>query len=345
MPSYYLGSACRKREEEQVHIFIIGAAGMVGRKLAQSLAKDGTLDNRPIESMTLVDVVTPEPPLGFAGKVTLETADLSAPGEAARLVAGRPDVIFHLAAIVSGEAELDFDKGYRINLDGTRFLFDAIRLANGEDGYKPRVVFTSSIAVFGAPLPYPIPDEFHTTPLTSYGTQKAICELLISDYSRRGFFEGIGIRLPTICIRPGMPNKAASGFFSNILREPLIGQEAVLPVPEEVRHWHASPRSAVGFLSHGATIDVEKLGPRRNLSMPGVSATVGEQIEALRRVAGEKAVALIRREPDEVIMRMCAGWAPGFEAKRATALGFTAEKSFDDIIRVHIEDELGGSLQ
>ncbi|MNE29100.1 hypothetical protein D3C80_1225700 [compost metagenome] len=207
------------------------------------------------------------------------------------------------------------------------------------------MVFTSSIAVFGAPLPYPIPDEFHTTPLTSYGTQKAICELLLSDYSRRGFFDGIGIRLPTICIRPGKPNAAASGFFSNILREPLVGQEAVLPVPESIRHWHASPRSAVGFLIHGATIDVEKVGPRRNLSMPGLSATVGEQIEALRKVAGEKAVALIRREPNEMIMRMCEGWAPGFEAKRARELGFTAESSFEEIIQVHIEDELGGSLK
>ncbi|KQS83569.1 MULTISPECIES: D-erythronate dehydrogenase [unclassified Rhizobium] len=327
-----------------MHILIIGAAGMVGRKLTQRLARDGSLGGHPIEAMTLVDVVAPDAPDGFGGRVVLETVDLSAPGEATRLIARRPDVIFHLAAIVSGEAELDFDKGYRINLDGTRYLFDAIRIAHGEDGYKPRVVFTSSIAVFGAPLPYPIPDEFHSTPLTSYGTQKAICELLLSDYSRRGFFDGIGIRLPTICIRPGKPNKAASGFFSNILREPLVGQEAVLPVPDDVRHWHASPRSAVGFLTHGATIDVEKVGPRRNLSMPGLSATVGEQIEALRRVAGEKAVALIRREPDEMIMRMCAGWAPGFEAKRATSLGFTAEKSFDDIIKVHIEDELGGRL-
>ncbi len=327
-----------------MHILIIGAAGMVGRKLTQRLARDGSLGGHPIEAMTLVDVVAPDAPDGFGGRVVLETVDLSAPGEATRLIARRPDVIFHLAAIVSGEAELDFDKGYRINLDGTRYLFDAIRIAHGEDGYKPRVVFTSSIAVFGAPLPYPIPDEFHSTPLTSYGTQKAICELLLSDYSRRGFFDGIGIRLPTICIRPGKPNKAASGFFSNILREPLVGQEAVLPVPDDLRHWHASPRSAVGFLIHGATIDVEKVGPRRNLSMPGLSATVGEQIEALRRVAGEKAVALIRREPDEMIMRMCAGWAPGFEAKRATSLGFTAEKSFDDIIKVHIEDELGGRL-
>jgi len=327
-----------------MHILIIGAAGMVGRKLAARLAKDGNLDGRAIEAMTLIDIVTPEVPAGFTGKAVLETGDLSAAGEAERIVAKRPDVIFHLAAIVSGEAELDFDKGYRINLDGTRHLFDAIRVAHSQDGYKPRVVFTSSIAVFGAPLPYPIPDDFHTTPLTSYGTQKAICELLLSDYSRRGFFDGIGIRLPTICIRPGMPNKAASGFFSNILREPLVGQQAVLPVSEDVRHWHASPRAAVGFLIDAATISVEKVGPRRNLSMPGLSATVGEQIEALRRVAGEKAVSLIRREPDEMIMRMCAGWAPGFEAKRAIELGFTAETSFDQIIKVHIEDELGGTL-
>ncbi|QTK80291.1 SDR family oxidoreductase [Agrobacterium tumefaciens] len=293
-----------------MHIAIIGAAGMVGRKLTQRLVKDGALGGKPIEKFTLIDVFQPEAPAGFSGAVDGRAADLSAPGEAEQLVEARPDVIFHLAAIVSGEAELDFDKGYRINLDGTRYLFDAIRLAHGKDGYKPRVVFTSSIAVFGAPLPYPIPDEFHTTPLTSYGTQKAICELLLSDYSRRGFFDGIGIRLPTICIRPGKPNAAASGFFSNILREPLVGQEAVLPVPESIRHWHASPRSAVGFLIHGATIDVEKVGPRRNLSMPGLSATVGEQIEALRKVAGEKAVALIRREPNEMIMRMCEGWAP-----------------------------------
>ncbi len=327
-----------------MHVLIIGAAGMVGRKLAERLARDGQLGGKAVDRMTLADVIEPSAPAGFSGQAKLETADLSVPGTSERLIADRPDVIFHLAAIVSGEAELDFDKGYRINLDGTRYLFDAIRLAHGADGYFPRMVFTSSVAVFGAPLPYPISDDFHTTPLTSYGTQKAICELLLSDYSRRGFFDGVGIRLPTICIRPGKPNKAASGFFSNILREPLIGQEAVLPVPEDIRHWHASPRSAVGFLLHGATIDTGLVGPRRNLSMPGVSATVGEQIEALRRIAGKKAVKLIRREPDEMIIRMVSGWAPGFEATRATALGFTAETSFDEIIRVHIEDELGGSI-
>ncbi|MDP3340580.1 D-erythronate dehydrogenase [Frigidibacter sp.] len=327
-----------------MHVAIIGAAGMLGRKLIGRIVADGAIAGHEIDRLTLLDVIAPEPLRGFAGQVDTRAADLSTPGEAEALVAARPDMIFHLAAIVSAEAELDFDKGYRINLDGTRFLFDAIRLASQEDGYRPRVIFASSIAVFGAPLPYPIPDDFHTTPLTSYGTQKAIGELLLSDYSRRGFFDGIGIRLPTVCIRPGKPNKAASGFFSNILREPLVGQEAVLPVPDTVRHWHVSPRSAVGFLLHAATLDVEGVGPRRNLSMPGLSATVGEQIEALRRVAGDKAVALIRREPDAMITRMCDGWAPGFEATRALALGFTAESSFDEIIRVHIEDELGGAL-
>lgn len=327
-----------------MHIMIIGAAGMVGRKLSQRFVKDGGLDGKPIETLTLVDVVAPESPIGFTGEVRLESGDFSAPGTAEKLIETRPDIIFHVAAIVSGEAELDFDKGYRINLDGTRLLFDAVRRAHIEDGYFPRIVFTSSIAVVGAPLPFPIPDEFHLTPLTSYGTQKAICELLLSDYTRRGFFDGIGIRLPTICIRPGKPNAAASGFFSNILREPLIGQEAVLPVSEDVRHWHASPRSAVGFLIHGATMDLQRVGARRNLFMPGLSVTVGEQIEALRRIAGEKAVALIRREPDEMIMKMCAGWAPGFEASRARELGFKAETSFDQIIHAHIEDELGGSL-
>jgi nucleoside-diphosphate-sugar epimerase len=320
-----------------MNVMIIGAAGMIGRKLSERLAKDGGLSGKPIERMTLVDIVAPSQPAGFAGKVGLETADLSAPGEAARLVDLRPDVIFHLAAIVSGEAEADFEKGYRINLDGTRALFEAIRLAG--EGYKPRVVFTSSIAVFGAPFPETIGDEFFSTPLTSYGTQKAICELLLSDYSRRGFFDGIGIRLPTICIRPGKPNKAASGFFSGILREPLAGKEAILPVSEDVRHWFASPRAAVGFLIHAAEMDLGRLGDRRNLSMPGLAATIAEEIEALRRAAGDAAVKLIRREPDPTIMRIVAGWPRAFDTKRAEALGFRADASFDALINAYIEDE------
>jgi nucleoside-diphosphate-sugar epimerase len=287
--------------------------------------------------------VAPNKPEKAGYPVDVVAGDFAVPGFADKLVANRPDAIFHLAAIVSGEAELDFDKGYRINLDGTRMLLDAVRLVGG--GYKPRVVFTSSIAVFGAPFPDAIGDEFFHTPLLSYGTQKAIGELLLADYSRRGFLDGIGIRLPTICIRPGLPNKAASGFFSNILREPLAGKEAILPVSEDVRHWHATPRSAVGFLLHAGTMDLAAVGPRRNLSMPGLSATVGEQIAALKRVAGEKVAARIKREPDPFIMGIVDGWPRNFEAKRARELGFvTAEHSFDDIIRIHIEDELGGKF-
>ncbi len=325
-----------------MHVLVIGAAGMVGRKLVARLAASGTLGGRPVDAMTLVDVVAPVAPEGFAGRSTTVTADLSAPGEAEALVARRPDIIFHLAAVVSGEAEADFDKGYRINLDGTRFLFEAIRQEGMREPYRPRVVFTSSIAVFGAPFPDRIHDEFFTTPLTSYGTQKAIGELLLSDYSRRGFFDGIGIRLPTICIRPGKPNLAASGFFSGILREPLSGREAVLPVSEDVRHWFASPRAAVGFLLHAAEVDTAALGDRRNISLPGLSATVGEEIEALRRVGGDKAVALIRREPDPTIARIVSGWARDFDTSRAEALGFRADASLDDIVRAHVEDELGG---
>ena len=327
-----------------MHILIIGAAGMVGRKLTERLVKDTTLGGQEISALTLVDVVAPAKPTGFAGPVETITADLSAPGEAEKLVAKRPDTIFHLAAIVSGEAEADFDKGYRINLDGTRFLFEAIRQQGLRQPYAARVVFTSSIAVFGAPFPDKIADEFFSTPLTSYGTQKAIGELLLNDYSRKGFFDGIGIRLPTICVRPGKPNKAASGFFSNILREPLSGQEAVLPVSTEVRHWFASPRAAVGFLVHAATIDTARLGWRRNLSLPGLSATVGEEIEALRRVGGDKAVNLIRHEPDATIGKIVDGWARDFDTGRAESLGFKAERSMDEIIRAHVEDELGGKI-
>jgi D-erythronate 2-dehydrogenase len=323
-----------------MHILVTGAAGMIGRKLSARLVRDGHLNGHKIDRLTLIDVIPPEKPTAFAGAVDLSASDLSSPGTAAKAAAGKPEVIFHLAGVVSGEAETDFEKGYRVNLDGTRALLEAIRAAD----YKPKVVFTSSIAVFGAPFPTSISDDFHLTPLTSYGTQKAICELLLADYTRRGFLDGIGIRLPTICVRPGKPNKAASGFFSGIIREPLAGQEALLPVADTVRHTHASPRAAVGFLIHAAGLTRQQLGARINLSMPGISCTVGEQIEALRRVAGDKVAARIRRVPDELVQRIVAGWAERLDAKRARDLGFKAEASFDDIIRAHIEDELDGKI-
>ena len=324
-----------------MHILVLGGAGMVGRKFIERIARDGALGGKPVTRITAQDVVAAQPPAAADFDFESVVSDLSVAGQAEELIASKPEVIVHLAAIVSGEAEADFDKGYRINLDGTRYLFDAIRKI---EGYTPRVVFTSSIAVFGAPFHEKITDEFFTTPLTSYGTQKAIGELLLCDYSRRGFFDGVGIRLPTICVRPGKPNKAASGFFSNIIREPLNGEEAVLPVSDQVRHWHASPRSAVGFLIHAATIDTAKIGPRRVLTMPGYSCTVAEQIEALRKVAGDNVVARIKRVPDPVIDKIVEGWPRNFDPQRALSLGFKAESSFEEIIRVHIEDELHGTF-
>src|SRR5262245_29706569 len=325
-----------------MHTLITGAAGMIGRKLSERLARDGALNGRPIKRLTLTDVIAPAKPGKFAGAVDASASDIAAPGVAERLIADRTEVVFHLAGVVSAEAEVDFEKGYRVNLDGTRGLLEAIRQVG--NGYKPRVVFTSSIAVFGAPFPDAIPDEFHLTPLTSYGTQKAMCEFMLADYTRRGFLDGVGLRLPSIVVRPGKPNKAASGFFSGIIREPLSGEVAVLPVAESVLHWHASPRSAVGFLVHAAGLSREQLGSRINLTMPGVCCTVGEQIAALRRIAGDTVAARIRREPDELIMRIVNGWPSRFDPRRALALGFRVEPNFDDIIRAHIEDELGGKI-
>jgi nucleoside-diphosphate-sugar epimerase len=320
-----------------MRVLIIGAAGMVGCKLARKLACDGVLGAEEIDSLSLADVVAPTTP---PGAVPVETVvcDIGDPAAVRDLLVARPEVIFDLAAVVSGEAEIDFEKGYRVNLGGMCHLLEALRLAG--DDYRPRVVFSSSIAVFGPPIPDLISDERATTPGTSYGTQKAIAELLLADYSRRGFLDGVGIRLPTICVRPGAPNRAASGFFSGIIREPLNGQEAVLPVARDVRHWFASPRAAVRFLVHAATMNTDTLGLRRSLTMPGVSATVEDEIAALRCVAGDGAVALIRDEPDEMIARLVGGWPRAFDARRAAALGFAAEADFDEIVRAYIEDEL-----
>jgi len=324
------------------HILITGAAGMIGRKLTERLSAAGHVNGEAIERLTLLDVVPPPKPARFAAAVETKAADVAAPGESAQAVAERPQVIFHLAGVVSGEAEVDFEKGYRVNLDGMQALLEAIR-AKG-DGYRPRVVYTSSIAVFGAPFPHSIPDDFHLTPLTSYGTQKAMGELLLADYTRRGFCDGVGIRLPSVVVRPGKPNKAASGFFSGIIREPLAGLEATLPVPETVVHTHASPRAAVGFLIHAAGLAGDALGTRINLSMPGVCCTVAEQISALRRIAGERVAARIRPETDPLVARIVEGWPQRIEARRARELGFGAETSFDEIVRIHIDEDRGGSF-
>jgi nucleoside-diphosphate-sugar epimerase len=321
-------------------ILVTGSGGMIGRKLVERLVQDKTLGGKTIESLTLVDVVDSPIPAGAPKDTKPITADFSEKGVAHTLIQDRPDVIFHLAAIVSGDAEANFEKGYRINFNGSWSLLEAIRQEGEKSPYKPRFVFASTLAVFGPPFPDSIPDNFAPTPSTSYGTQKAMTELLLADYSRKGYLDGVGVRLPTICIRPGKPNKAASSFFSGILREPLNGQEAPLPVGDEIRHWFASPRAAVGFFITAATIDTSSLGVQRSMTMPGVSATVGEEIEALRKAAGDKAVALIKRIDDPFVAKIVAGWAGRFDAKLAGKMGFKAEKNFDEIIKVYQEDEM-----
>jgi D-erythronate 2-dehydrogenase len=329
---------CRKKGPD-MKIAVTGAAGMLGTGLIKRLAQRGQVGGVEISSLSRHDAALAGPPPASAFSIETHISDLSSPEAAEAVAAMRPDLIFHLAAIVSGEAETDFDKGYRVNMDGTRHLLEAVRKAGGS--YRPRLIFTSSIAVFGRPFPDVIGDDFLAAPLTSYGAQKAICELLISDYSRKGHIDGMSLRMPTVCVRPGAPNKAASGFFSNIIREPLAGSEAVLPVEDSVRHWFCSPRAAIGFLIHAAELAPGALGGGRALTMPGLSCTVAEQIAALERAAGAAAVNLIRREPDTAIARIVSGWPQNFDTARARALGFAAETSFDQIIAAHIEDELG----
>lgn len=326
---------------DNLHVLITGAAGMIGQKLLARLTREPRIGGKPIERMTLVDVVEPHAPKDASFRIDTRAGDLSLPGEASAAVADTPQVIFHLAGVVSGEAETDLEKGYRVNIDGTRFLFDAIR---NRENYRPRLVFTSSAAVYGGPFAGPVTDDFHLTPHSSYDVAKAIGEQLLADYSRRGFFDGVGIRLPAITVRPGKPNKAASGFFSSIIREPLAGKNAMLPVSEDLLHSHASPRAAIGYLLHAATLDIGKLDQRPNLMMPAVACTIADQIEALRKVGGDKAVARIQRVRDTLIERIVSSWPHQFEAKRALALGFVPDKDFDEIVAIHVNDELSGKV-
>ncbi|MEX0344823.1 MAG: D-erythronate dehydrogenase [Rhizobiaceae bacterium] len=325
-----------------MRVLIIGGAGMVGQKLAGRLSSQKGWSDR-ISELVLFDVVEAKlPQADFTIKPMV--GDYADRATSTTLAEMKPDLIFHLASIVSGDAEMNFERGWNTNGHGSWQLLEALRAAHENSGgaYRPKFVFTSSIAVFGPPFPDRIGDDFLCAPQTSYGAQKAMIELLVADYSRKGMIDGMSIRLPTICVRPGKPNLAASSFFSGIIREPLNGVEAILPVSEDVRHWHASPRSAAGFLTHAADLDTSKLGGRLSVNMPGISCTVAEQIEALRTIAGNDVVKLIRREPDETIMRIVGGWPRNFDPARAIDLGFAAEDSFEEIIRVYLSDDLPG---
>lgn len=319
-------------------IVILGGGGMIGQKLAQEI-KSGKIGLNKKNSVILHD-------LFFANDSNalgeIRVGDISKPGEIESIAKERPDLIYHLASVVSGQAEADFDIGWEVNFHPTWRLLNAIKnehLASA-GSYRPKFIFTSSIAVFGGPYPEKISDDFLCAPQTSYGAQKVICEAMISDFSRKGFIDGVSMRLPTVCVRPGKANLAASSFFSSIIREPLNNLEVILPVRDSVRHWHVSPRSAIGFLIYAAGLNFDELGTRRSLNLPGVSCTVAEQIEALRAISGQEAVDKIKFIEDKKISAIVSGWPENFDPIRALGLGFVAEKDFSEIIMAYIEDDL-----
>ena len=318
-----------------MRIVITGGGGMLGQKLAKALAARGSLNGSEITSLALADVVTPatiEAPF----PVTCHELDITDRAALGALFSGGVDLIYHLAAIVSGESESNFDLGMSVNLIGSINVFEAARKL----GTCPIVIFTSSIAVYGGEIPPMIEDHTILNPQTSYGAEKAAAEVLLSDYSRRGFLDGRGLRLPTISIRPGKANKAASSFMSSIFREPLQGQEAVCPVAPDFEHWYLSPRRCVENLVHAATVPAEKLGQNRCFALPGKTHSIGDMVETMRRIAGEETAKLIRWEPDAEIQKIVLGWRAYFTPAKALSLGFTADESFEDNIRFFLDDDI-----
>ena len=324
-------------------IVITGGGGFIGRKLAQALLSQGLQrDGKPvgaIDKLVLVDAVAPAPLAAAApGQVELVEGDVADPALIARIIGNDTDSVFHLAAVVSGAAEADFDLGMRVNLDGTRLLLEACRRLP-----KPaRLVFTSSVAVFGGRLPAVLDDDTPLRPETSYGGQKAMGEFLVADYSRKGFLDGRSLRLPTIVVRPGKPNKAASSFASSILREPLSGQAVDCPVAPETGVWILSPRRVVEALRHAHDLPIAAFEGNRSVNLPGITTTVAEMVEGMRKAAGDGAVNRIRWQADETIRRIVRTWPVRFDAKRALGMGFKADAGIDAVIAGFIEDELGG---
>lgn len=312
-------------------ILIIGGGGMIGQKVAWRLAENHA-------QVELVDLAFPHTGAPCA-KQTI--GNLTDPAFVDKLATQRPDVILFLASVVSGEAELDFDKGWHTNMLPMWNILNGLKDAHLASGgkYRPRFVFTSSVAVFGAPLPDPIGDDFRTTPHSLYGAQKVACEQMVNDFSRKGFVDGISLRLPTISVRPGAANKAATSFFSGIIREPLNGQKAVLPVASSVCHAHASPRAAAGFVLHAMKLETAHLNGLTAVNMPCLSVSVEEQIEALREIAGNDAVSLVHYEHDDLIAGLVHKWPRSFDTVRANDLGFKAEQNFREIVQIYLDDD------
>jgi D-erythronate 2-dehydrogenase len=327
-----------------MRIVITGGAGFIGKKLANALLQRGTLETaagkEPIESLVLFDVVRAEG-LSDDRRIVTVTGDITDAGEVRRLIDGDTGGVFHLAAIVSADAEQNFDLGMAVNLGGTRNVLDACRALP-----EPvRLVFASSVAVYGGDMPEVLDDGTILTPQTSYGMQKAAGELLLNDYSRKGFVDGRALRLPTIVVRPGKPNKAASTFASSIIREPLAGQEAICPVERDAAMYILSPRRVVEALIHAFELPAEAFGMTRMLTLPGITASIGAMVDALAGIAGDEVVRRIKWQPDPVIQKIVAGWPARFDARRARAMGFQADADMAEIVRAHIEDELGGVIR
>jgi nucleoside-diphosphate-sugar epimerase len=324
-----------------MHVVITGGAGFIGKKLAGALLERGALETasgrRTIEKLTLFDVVEAE---GLPGDRRLSTVagDITDLAEVHGVIRDNVDGVFHLAAIVSANAEEDFDLGVRVNLEGTRNVLEACRALPE----PARLVFASSVAVYGGDMPEVLGDGTILTPQTSYGAQKAIGELLVGDYSRKGFVDGRALRLPTIVVRPGKPNKAASTFASSIIREPLAGEDAICPVTRDAAMYVLSPRRVIEALIRAFELPPAAFGVTRMLTLPGITASIGEMVDALEEVAGERVAKRVKWQPDPTIQRIVAGWPTAFDARRARAMGFEADRSFAEIIRAHIEDELGG---
>jgi nucleoside-diphosphate-sugar epimerase len=310
-------------------ILITGGSGFLGRRLAARL-----LTRADIDEIVLVDVAPAE---GLADpRVRTVAGDISDSNLMAGLVDAKTAGVFHLAAVVSGQAEADLELGMAINLDASRLLLDHCR----QRGHKPRVVFTSSVAVYGGELPDVVTDDMALRPASSYGTQKAIAELLLADYSRRGFVDGRVLRLPTVSVRPGLPNKAASSFASGIIREPLNGKDAVCPVAPETRLWLLSPRRAIDCLIHGFDLDADALGRQRAINLPGITVTAGEMVASLRRVAGEEVASRVHWERDAAIERIVGTWPGAWNTARAESLGFKGDANFEQVVRAYIADDL-----
>jgi nucleoside-diphosphate-sugar epimerase len=320
-----------------MRVVIIGGGGMIGQKLARALGQRGKIGRNAIGHLALADINDPAP-VEAAFPVSSHKLDITDRAAVDALLAEGADIIYHLAAIVSGQAEAEFDLGMSINLIGSINVFEAARAT----GTFPKLVFTSSIAVYGGEVPEMIEDWTALNPQTSYGAQKAAAELLLTDYSRKGFIDGRGLRLPTISIRPGKPNKAASSFMSSIFREPLQGREATCPVGPDYEHWYLSPRRCVENLIHAAEVPAAALGQNRCFALPGRTHSIGDMVEAMRRVAGDAPVRLINWEPDREVQRIVLGWKAHFNPAKALALGFVRDDSFEDNIRFFLEDDAEG---